>query len=258
MLEGESTTERFFIPAHGADDDALSAGFAWLRHFASEGGYSKGAVFVPGLREVEALARAIGQSAARALEKDRSLRDGDITIDLLIERGLPYAYKDGPVLAVWVDDQQLDKLDGLRAPALCAIPWNPDHIDGWKLNWNPTDARTGDPSGHEDTVSNPVVVAALESLTARVNVGDGLTHTSDKAAAVELFKVLTSAREAYEPSEVRAWAVRRGWSAKHARDLSDIAQKVKDGRRVQTRGRGGWRDNVIDVWRDDASQQSQS
>lgn len=151
MLGEESTTERFFVPADGADDNALNAGFEWLRRFASEGGYGKAAVFVPGLREVEALGRAIGDSDARVLEKDRSLRAGGITIDLLIERRLPYAYKDGPVLAVWADDQQLDKLDGLRAPALCAIRWNQGHIDGWKLNWKPNRCshwRTQRPRGH--------------------------------------------------------------------------------------------------------------
>lgn len=251
MFERENTTERFFIDAHGADEDALRAGFVWLLGFARDGGHARAAVFVPGLRQVEALGRAIGEQAAKELEKKRAIVVGGVTIDLLIQSKLPFSYQEGPVLAVWVDDKQLDRLDDLRTPALCAIPWNRVDVDGWKTNWNPTDARTGEPGGRDETVSNPVVVSALTSLTARVNVSTGLTHSSDKSAAVEMFRELKKAGEDFDPDEVRAWAVRHGWRPDHARELAELAQKLKDGQRVQVRERGKWRDDIVAIWRED-------
>jgi hypothetical protein len=99
-------------------------------------------------------------------------------------------FEDGPVLAVWIDDNQLDELDTMRAPGLCANPWVRTDIDEWKTNWNPSDMRTGEPRGSQETVTNPVVARALQSPTSAVNVGTGLFHPSDKGAAMQMFKVL--------------------------------------------------------------------
>lgn len=252
MPERGPTTERFYVQAHGPDDDALKVGFRWLLGFARDHGHPRAAVFVPGLQQVENLGRAIGDAAARALKKDRSVSAGDVTLELLIERKLPFAY-DGPLLAVWVDDKQLDKLDELCTPALCAIPWVRTDIDGWKSNWNPTDLRTGEAGGAEETVTNRVVAAALKSLTSTVNLGTGLGHPSDKASAVHMFKALKKAREEFDPDQVRAWAVRHGWRPDDARDLSELAQKVKEGRAVRGGSRKMWRDDIVAIWREDAA-----
>lgn len=249
MFARGNETERFFIPAHGADDDALKAGFAWLLAFCGERGITKAGVFVSSLRQVESLGRVIGDGAARALEKDREVGAGSVTIHLLLGTKQTYSF-DGPILAVWVDDKQLDELDELHAPGLLAIPWNSTDIDGWKTNWNPTDPRTGDQGGSDDTVTNPVVVAALQSLTNGVNLSTGVGHPSDKASAVQMFKLLTKAGEPFDPEQIRAWAARNGWKADHARDLSEMAQKILAGRTVRD-GRQGqmWRDDIVEQWR---------
>lgn len=253
MFERKDTTERYFVQAHGPDDDALKAGFRWLLRFADQHGHSCAGVFVPSLQQVENLGRALGEAGARALRKDRKLRAGEVTIELLTERGLPLSFG-GPVLAVWVDDKQLDKLDGLHVPGLCAIPWVSTDIDGWKTNWNPTDVRTGESGGSEETATNPVVVAALESLTSRVNLSTGLGHPSDKASAVQMFKALKKAREDFDPEQVRAWAVRHGWHPEDARELGEFAQKVMEGRPVRGGKQKMWRDDIVAIWREDAGQ----
>jgi hypothetical protein len=209
-------------------------------------------VFVSSLRQVESLGGVIGDGPARALEKDRLVQAGNVTIHLLLGTKQPRSF-DGPILAVWVDDKQLDKLDELHVPRLLAIPWNRTDIDGWKTNWNPTDPRTGAKGGSDETVTNPVVVAALESLTSGVNLSTGLGHPSDKASAVQMFKLLKEARESFDPEQVRAWAVRNGWEADDARDLGEMAEKIRDGRTVRA-GREGpmWRDDIVAQWRAEA------
>ena len=209
-MDGESSTQRFFIDAHGPDDDALAGGFRWLFRFAQAHGCARAAIFVPGVAQIESLGRVVGEEVARELHKNRQIEVDGTTIDLVIERKLPVRLMDGPILAVWADDRQLDKLDELHPPGICAIPWAETDIDGWKANWNPVDTRTGDPGGSDETIRNPVVVKAMESLTIAVNLSTGLGHPSDKESAIQMLKLLKKAGEDYDPDQLRAWAVRHG------------------------------------------------
>lgn len=252
MFEREDTTERVFVDAHGVDDDAVRRGLQWLLAFADEHEYERVAVVVPRVSNIEGLGRVLGAANAAALKKDRSLRADGLTVEAYTSRTLPHALDEVPVLAVWVDDRDLEQIDGLRSPAICAIPWNRDFIEDWKANWNPTDLRTGEGGGSEDTVSNPVVVEALKSLTSSVNLSTGLSHPSDKDSAIGMFRALKNAGEDYDPVQVRAWAVRHGWDSDDARELSEIGGKIRDGRTVRGTGRQMWRDDIVEIWRADA------
>lgn len=251
-IQPTMSTERYFIDAYGPDDDALRDGLKWLLHYADEHGHDRAAVFVPTLRQAESLGRVLGREAAKRLKRDREVAIDHLTLELLIASNLGARCSDAPLLAVWVDDKQLDKLDGLAPPAICVVPWLKDDIEGWKDSWNPGDARTGESGDRRSTVTNTVVVAALESLTGRVNLSTGLSHPYDKAAAVSLFQFLLGAGEQFEPGQVRAWAVRNGWHPDDARELGDVAQKLKDGRRVQNRYGQRWAEDIVDQWRAEA------
>lgn len=252
-MNDQPASGRYFIDAHGPDDDAVAEGFAWLLRSVTQNASRRGAVFVSGLRQVEGLGRAIGTDAADALRKDRQLRVDGVTIELLIGKKLPFSFEEGPILAVWVGDEQLDKLDGLRAPEICAIPWAQGDIDGWKADRNPVDVRTGQTAGLEETIENPVVARAMEYLTNSVNLSTGLGHPSDKESAIGMFRILVAEGEPFEPDQIRGWAVRHGWQPRHARDLAELAEKFKAGRQVRGGKRKMWRDDVIEIWRQDRS-----
>jgi len=246
MFPTDDDTERFYIDANGPDDDALREGFAWLR---AQAGFSA-AVCVPGLQNVDYLARVLGKEGAQKLKRERALRERWLTVELWTERTMPVTYTDGPVLAVWANDARLVKLDALGAPALCAIPWLRDNIKQWKTNWNPTELR-GNASASPELSVGPVVAVALDDLTHVVNLASGLVHPADKTAAVELFKILKRGHESFDPSQVQAWAARHEWEPRHARELGEMAGKILEGRPVQ-RGRNTpkmWRDDILDVWR---------
>jgi hypothetical protein len=143
-MNRDGSIQRAFADAHGADNDALAEGFRWLFRVAEEGGYQRAAVFVPGVAQIESLGRVVGADLARELHRNRQIEVDGTTIALLIERKLPVAFEDGPILAVWVDDKQLDKIDGLRPPGICAIPWSRTDIDGWKGQLEPRRCSDGD------------------------------------------------------------------------------------------------------------------
>jgi hypothetical protein len=131
------------------------------------------------------------------------------------------------------------------------IPWDRDDIAGWKRTRDPENVTTKTKEGHRATIGNPVVEAALTALTDSVNLTTGITHPSDKTAAVEMFRILRSAGEDFDPEQIREWAVAHGWVPRHARHLAETATKIKDGRAVRAGRSTGkhWRDDILEQWR---------
>lgn len=191
----------------------------------------------------------ISAGEAERLKRDKRIRRLTATIELATER-TGSAVGGVPVLAVWVDDDQLERLELDRPSALCVIPWLPANISRWRDAYGPTNMRSGEPATAKQLAS-PVVERALESLTMRVNLSTGLGHPSDKAAAVGVFRILKSGGERYDVDEVAAWAATNGWGLGGARELSEIAQGVLEGRRYQVE-RHGWREDILEQWRDGA------
>jgi len=239
--------DRFLFDVHGPDDDALREGFAWLWREAED---SVGIVFVPTLGTAENLVPGLSASEVRQLKANRQLRKGLAAIELTTARTRG-RIAGRPVLAVWADDSQLADIERSQPAAICVIPWRRDDVDAWREAYGPQDMRTGK-AVPQVGISNPVVEAAMRTLTMLVNLSTGLSHPSDKAAAVHTFQILRGAGETYSPDEVRAWAAANGWGLAHAAELEVVARGVAEGRsfRVQP---SGFRNDIIDQWREDAA-----
>ena len=248
-----TTTERVIVQAHGADDDAVRHGFSWLVKSARNLESAECAIYVSGLSNAQNLARPLKSLGSR-LAADRSVNADGLTISLFTARNLRASYAGRPILAIWVDDDDIERIEELAPAAICAIPWSRDDLEAWKAAWAPIDLRTGRPAGEPISISNRVVEAALKDLTNHVNLSTGLTHPDDKRAAVWTFRLLRQAGERYDPSRIRAWAVRHGWSMKYARELGELSEKILDGRRVQAGGRSPWRTDIVAIWRTSVSE----
>lgn len=131
------------------------------------------------------------------------------------------------------------------------FPWRPENIADWKANFGAKNLRTGE-IAEALTIANPVVAAALESLTAVVNLSTGLGHPSDRAAAVRMFQLLNAGGEHFEPAEVRAWAANNGWNREGTRELEEVAAGVLAGRRFRVETYPWDRDD-LERWRARAS-----
>jgi hypothetical protein len=241
-----STTRRFYFDVEGPDDEALKEGFTWL---LGEALGARGVVAVPGLGQVENLVPGVSAPEAARLKKEKRLQRLGATIELITERtGSTRSVAGAPVLGVWIDDDQLEKIERERPSVICVIPWLRSDIDRWRDAYAPTEMRSGVAAPTKSAITNPVVERALESLTRRVNLSTGLGHPSDKAAAVGLFRVLKAGGEEYDAAEVAAWAANNGWGLAGARELGEIAAGVRAGHRYQVE-RHGWRDDILEQWR---------
>ena len=236
---------RCYIDAQGPDDEAVTIGLAWLVEAGRTAG--GGTLHAPGLDNFRSLSHVI--SNIEAIVKNKVFRLDGVEIGLATPRTGSVS---GAVLALWTDDKILQEIEDRWMPAaICAIPWLRKDISKWVAAHGPRELRSGK-SGPSRTVSNPVVIEALKSLTSSVNLGTGLGHPSDHDAAVSTFRALRSAGEGFDPDEVQAWASAHGWQMRHAEELATIARKVAEGRRIKTHSQP-WKDDIVDYWRERAA-----
>ena len=259
MFERDNKTIRVFVDIEGWDDQGMRRAFAWLIEAAELTG-KPGVIFIPTKRQAENLSPVLGAAAAEALRKGRAVRAGRTSLELMTPAaGGLRGVAGRAVMALWQDDKALTKLDDQAAAGICAVPWLRNDISSWKRNWSPRDLATdaapvAGRAARSSQVSNPVVAEALKSLTVGVNLGTGLGHPRDRDSAIHLFRTLRASGEAFDPAEVRSWAVNNGWTSKGAAELGEVAAAVSEGRRIQTRDGSGWKKNIISVWRERAAQ----
>lgn len=159
----------------------------------------------------------------------------------------------GPVLLLWPDSKAVaDVDDDFRVTSICVVPWTYEEIDTWASGRRAVDLSLPGSTPPAPEIADPVTAEAMASLTSRVNLGTGLTHPSDKAAAVEAFRILKRGGHQWDPAEIEAWAFDNGWSGDGVRELGEVARGVLLGRRYQV-SRSGWRPDILQYWRERAS-----
>lgn len=238
------------VLAYGPDGGAIVEALKWVIAEARRLDANEVAVLVPTLEQIEHVAPHLGLDAAK-LRRERKAQVNGLRIRFINERDWPAAYQ-SPVLALWLDDQQMRKLDGMRLPAVCAVTWNSEtDLQVWVRAWSPEHLR--DPSsGDEDVVVPSVVRAALDDLLARVNRATGVTHPSDRAAAIQMLAILNRAGEGLDPVAIDAYLRRGGMSASGSAAVGEMAARTLAGTRLRA-GASAWRQDVLERWRSNAT-----
>jgi hypothetical protein len=159
----------------------------------------------------------------------------------------------GPLLAVWPRDEMLDLIEEWHSPsALCVVPWQLEAIEKWRLARRPDDLLGRAETNPTPTIADPVVHAAMQSVSRFINVNNELVQTEDKAAAVDALRKLSRAGHRLDPSELEVWALADGWGPRGAARLRDFAEKISQGRTIRIQG-FTWRDNAAELWRQEAN-----
>jgi hypothetical protein len=92
---------------------------------------------------------------------------------------------------------------------------------------------------------NPILRKAIETLSIVVNVSTGLSHPLDESRAKELFKALHKQGIQLLASDVYSVAIENSWPERHAKELSEIAEKIGNGGRVQISHPRGWGEPTV-------------
>lgn len=124
-------------------------------------------------------------------------------------------------LAFYISKKDLKKLDELLFEHLIFVPWLDDEGIDWAKKW---DAETHKGTTLDSKISlPPKVEESMKNLTKCVNLSTGLSHPSDKEHAKRKFSELKSLGFTWNPSEIEKWAVRNGWKASYAEELSKLS-----------------------------------
>jgi hypothetical protein len=78
-----------------------------------------------------------------------------------------------------------------------------------------------------------------------INISTSLSHSSDRASAIQLLQILHRNGIHLKPDNMKIWALQNGWTSDGANKLQDIAQRILDGRRFRTSGVNRWNDKFI-------------
>ena len=167
----------------------------------------------------------LGRDVSKRLMKGDKIKVGDHGVSLTHHSVASVQKTRTPSvgLAFYVSKEAIQKLDDLRFDTLIFVPWlDKDGVD-WAQKW---DAETHGGSSVDSSISLPPEVdESLKSLTACVNLSTGLGHPSDKEHAKRRFSDLRSAGIKWDPIELEKWAVRNGWKAADAEDLSKLSSR---------------------------------
>jgi hypothetical protein len=240
----------FIVGRETGWEPAIAIGLRWLIEALSSG--ATGLIVVPtkGQFSSGALVGVIGEPAAKALSGQGSVSIGKGQVLGATARTLRTSrgWSGGPALLLWPDSKLLATMnDDFRVGDLCVVPWTYEEVEPWAEGTHAIDLTGSGPAELREDVE-ALVEVALESLTNRVNLRTGLVHPSDKAAAVDMFRLLQRARSSWDARTVEAWALEHGWSADGARQLREVATGVQERHRYQT-GRGHWAPDILNIWR---------
>lgn len=101
-------------------------------------------------------------------------------------------------------------------------------------------------------IDDPVVEAALR-LTRIVNLSTEGGHPRDRSMAIHAFRILKRNGHTYDPVEIWAWTMASGWAADDARELSEYAAGILEGKAYRA-GHSMWKQQIIQTWRRDAAE----
>lgn len=245
-----SGRESYFIHSEGPNVQSAKKVFLWFLKYPSD----KGFLAVMGYGNLRGvISDILGDGAIKSLMKTGSVRLNGKEILLVTERKFIYSGKNLPLIAFYPSSKFLDALDSIpNLSAMLVVPWIMREVEPWVRTRNAQElgAEKAEPL---ELIPNKIVVEALKSLTATVNVSTGIAHPRDKEAAIQTFTILKDAGEYFNPENVKAWLIRNGkWKATDAQEVAELAQKVLEGRRLK-KGSPHWRKDIIEIWREDAA-----
>lgn len=246
-------TQRWFIRQEGPKTASLQTAFSWLQERMTASASHQGLLAVSNKQILENIKGVLGEDVVKQLKKNNTIRLKSGNLDLMTKNIHPHSGA-GSVLVIYPPSQFLDRVDALQfASEILVLPWNLPEVEPWVQMWNVRELGDSSPRPTK-TFSNPTVRAALETLTSQINLSTGLSHSSDKAAASEMFQLLKSSGEAFNPEEVKSWLVSQlRWQPEQANDAAEIAQNVLSGKTMRSGSSTRWASDIVSYWKEEGT-----
>ena len=219
--------KRIHIPNMGPDTSTIPTAIALGVRECKQAGAAELTLITPVKNNLDSIGigKFLGRDVAKRLMKGDRIPIGDQGASLTHHSvsTVQKARTPSVGLAFYVSKDDIKKLDDLRFDTLIFVPWLDNDGVEWAQKW---DAETHGGSTTDSAVSLPTEVEeSMKSLTTCVNLSSGLGHPSDKVHAKRRFSELRSEGITWSPSELEKWAVRNGWMAADAEELSKLSAR---------------------------------
>lgn len=159
--------------------------------------------------------------------------------------------RDAAVLAVWPSQETLHEIGERRPAEILVVQWHCEDTDPW-LRANSSEPLLGGPALKQPTIKDPVIRAAMESLTNFTNLRNVLVQSEDRDQAIRTLRTLAKYGHALNPDELYEWALAHAWPGKGATRLRTFAEEIRSGtknHRLTTPGPRAWGTEQIEYWK---------
>lgn len=225
MHPNQQNTKRIHVPNMGPDDRAIPVAIAVGVDQCKKLGLKTLTLITPAKDNLDSIiiGEFLGKEVCKKLMKGQTVAVGETGISVKHE-SVATALKTGDAgvgLAFYVSSDAIQKLDGKGFKCLIFVPWLDTDGTDWAAKWNAA-THGGQTVGAEVRLP-PEVIAALQALSAIVNLSTGLSHPSDKGHAKRKFTELQSNGIKWAAPEVEKWAARNGWKPADAQELAALS-----------------------------------
>ena len=217
--------KRIHIPNEGPDPETVPKALAIGLRECKQIGSSELALITSvkdGL-DSDVVGKFLGPDVAKRLMQGKKVAVGDHGVSLTHHSVATVQKATVPAvgLAFYVVKDAIKKLDDLSFDCLILVPWIAAEGEQWAQKWG---AETHGGSTADSSVILPDEVEdSLRSLSICVNLSTGLGHPSDKEHAKRKFSELREQGLTWDADEIEKWAVRNGWKAADAEELSTLS-----------------------------------
>lgn len=233
-----------YIPSEGVDpDDAVQLGAAWLEEQPGSKLVLLGAKNMYGNNP---LLPQLTSFAHLATPQDVWKSNWD-------SGAVPAPWPSEKVLATLSDDISY------KVKSVCVLESGyRTHQKVWLSEKRAINILTGEPYGNDGATLHPVVVIAMQHLSAAVNHNNGLVTGYEKYYAVRTLQELVRAGYSFDADELCAWSLANGFSGREVASLRKYAPQALQGRRFILKEEVGPGPGAAQQWEEEAQAQGSS
>lgn len=218
------TIPRFLVENYGANVENAKLIFSESLKKAKELGAEALTLVVPAKTNFSntIFDQVIGEKEIKALCNGKHLTIENVSIELITPSKILHYEKYGVVVGLYLSEADFRGFHNIRfAEAISFLPWSEKEGKKWQSIWIPT--VWGKSTWKTKPVQfNPDVEEKLQGLTTVINLSTGLAHPSDKKIAKERVREIKVIDPTLTDEAVLIWAIRNGWSPRHAEELSKL------------------------------------
>ncbi len=235
-------TDRYLLLGDVNDDNAIQAAFSIIEQLSKDAHqYILCISSNHDLEDNTVLGRILGDAFIKQLKKGRAanLVGGNKLFSKTTSSLKAFSLNNAAVIAMFADQKMLDLLDAKNPKSILVLPWKQEKTDNWRHTWNPEILEVSQDTNADlvvnrveqqpkDLITDPIVLKALKALTGRVHTKTFTTfhHNEDAIFAKKCFGVLRKKKHTFDPTLVRNWVVKEGYTPKLADKVMGIAHRV--------------------------------